>query len=40
VLLLVYAYRISAEEQMLVDRFGAAYRSYKSRTWRLVPFVW
>ena len=40
VLLLVYAYRISAEEQMLVDRFGDAYRSYKSRTWRLVPFVW
>ena len=40
VLLLVYAYRISAEEQMLVDHFGDAYRTYKARTWRLVPFVW
>lgn len=40
VLLLVYAYRINAEEQMLVDRFGDAYLSYSSRTWRLVPFVW
>ena len=40
VLLPVYAYRISAEEQMLVDHFGDAYRTYKARTWRLVPFVW
>src|SRR3954471_8214826 len=40
VLLPVYAYRIGAEEQMLVDHFGDAYRTYKARTWRLVPFVW
>ena len=40
VLLPVYAYRISAEEQMLVDHFGDAYRTYRARTWRLVPFVW
>src|SRR3954452_8789348 len=40
VLLPVYAYRISAEEQMLVDHFGDAYRTYRGRTWRLVPFVW
>lgn len=40
VLLLVYAYRISAEEQMLVDHFGDEYRAYKARTWRLVPFIW
>jgi protein-S-isoprenylcysteine O-methyltransferase len=40
VLAAVYAYRISAEEQMLVDHFGDAYRAYKTRTWRLVPFVW
>jgi protein-S-isoprenylcysteine O-methyltransferase len=39
-LLLVYAYRISAEEQMLVGHFGDAYQSYRARTWRLVPFVW
>jgi protein-S-isoprenylcysteine O-methyltransferase len=39
-LLLVYAYRINAEEQMLVDHFGDAYQTYRSHTWRLVPFVW
>ena len=39
-LLLVYTYRISAEERMLVDHFGDAYRAYKTRTWRLVPYVW
>ena len=36
----VYVYRISAEEQMLVEHFGDPYRTYKSRTWRLLPFVW
>lgn len=40
VLLLVYVYRISAEEQMLVEHFGDPYRSYQARTWRLLPFVW
>jgi protein-S-isoprenylcysteine O-methyltransferase Ste14 len=40
VLLGVYAYRIGAEEQMLVGHFGDEYREYKARTWRLVPFVW
>ncbi len=39
-LALVYAYRIRAEEAMLSDHFGDAYRAYKTRTWRLVPFVW
>ena len=28
------------EEQMLVDHFGDAYRTYAARTWRLLPFVW
>ncbi|HTL84258.1 MAG TPA: isoprenylcysteine carboxylmethyltransferase family protein [Acidimicrobiia bacterium] len=40
VLFAVYAYRISAEEQMLVNHFGDAYRVYKARTWRLVPYIW
>src|SRR3954451_22819326 len=40
VLLLVYAYRINAEEEMLADHFGDAYEAYQARTWRLVPFVW
>jgi protein-S-isoprenylcysteine O-methyltransferase len=39
-LFLVYAYRINAEEQMLVNHFGDAYRAYKTRTWRLVPYIW
>lgn len=39
-LIFVYAYRISAEEEMLIDHFGDAYRAYKARTWRLVPLVW
>ena len=40
VLLVVYVYRISAEEQMLLEHLGDPYRSYKARTWRLLPFVW
>jgi protein-S-isoprenylcysteine O-methyltransferase len=40
VLVLVYAYRIRAEEQMLIEHFGDPYRSYRARTWRLLPFVW
>jgi protein-S-isoprenylcysteine O-methyltransferase len=40
VLAAVYMYRINAEEQMLDQHFGSAYESYKSQTWRLVPFVW
>ena len=40
VLIGVYAYRIHAEERMLDEHFGDAYRAYKTHTWRLVPFVW
>ena len=36
----VYAYRIDAEERMLAQHFGDAYRAYKARTWRLVPYIW
>ncbi|HZX56911.1 MAG TPA: isoprenylcysteine carboxylmethyltransferase family protein, partial [Ilumatobacteraceae bacterium] len=39
-LVVVYAYRISTEERMLLQHFGDPYRSYKTRTWRLLPFVW
>ena len=39
-LLVVYRYRIRAEEDMLEEHFGEAYRSYKTRTWRLVPLFW
>jgi protein-S-isoprenylcysteine O-methyltransferase len=40
ILVLVYVFRINAEEQMLVEHFGDPYRSYQARTWRLLPFVW
>jgi protein-S-isoprenylcysteine O-methyltransferase len=40
VLIAVYSYRISAEEDMLEQHFGDAYLSYKTRTWRLVPLLW
>lgn len=35
----VIGYRISVEERALVARFGAAYRAYAARTWRLFPFL-
>jgi protein-S-isoprenylcysteine O-methyltransferase Ste14 len=39
-LIVVYCYRISAEEHMLEEHFGEAYLSYETRTWRLVPLLW
>jgi protein-S-isoprenylcysteine O-methyltransferase len=35
----VIGYRISVEERLLLSRFGAEYRAYIGRTWRLFPFV-
>lgn len=32
-----YAYRIHAEEQMLLASRASAYRKYRARTWRLIP---
>ena len=31
---------MTAEEEMLIAHFGDAYRAYKMRTWRLVPYIW
>jgi protein-S-isoprenylcysteine O-methyltransferase Ste14 len=36
----VYAYRIQAEEQMLLAERGEAYGAYRTRTWRLIPFLY
>lgn len=33
-------YRIPREEQMMVDHFGARYRSYSETTYRIFPFIW
>lgn len=37
--LIAYAYRIRAEETMLLAAFGEDYRRYRSRTRRLLPFL-
>lgn len=34
-----YAYRIHAEEQMLMKRFGSEYFDYRKRVSRLIPFL-
>ncbi len=38
-LAIAYSYRIRTEERMLVEALGSAYEEYRSRSWRLVPFV-
>ncbi len=32
--------RMNAEERLLEDTFGAEYRAYRARTWRLVPYLY
>jgi protein-S-isoprenylcysteine O-methyltransferase Ste14 len=32
--------RIGAEEQMMATAFGAQYREYQERSWRIIPYVW
>ena len=39
-MLAAYGYRIGSEEAMLADSFGAEYRAYMARTWRLVPWIY
>ena len=36
----LFVYRIRVEERALVERLGAPYASYMSRTRRLVPGLW
>jgi protein-S-isoprenylcysteine O-methyltransferase Ste14 len=36
---MIVIYRISGEERMLEDQFKAEWLAYKSRTWRLIPYV-
>jgi len=35
-----YIYRIKAEEFMLEQTFGSAYRAYQRGTWRLFPLIY
>jgi protein-S-isoprenylcysteine O-methyltransferase Ste14 len=37
---LMFALRLGPEERMMEDRFGEAYREYRTATKRLVPRVW
>lgn len=37
---LMFALRLGAEERMMEDRFGEAYREYRTRSKRLIPGVW
>jgi protein-S-isoprenylcysteine O-methyltransferase Ste14 len=32
--------RMNAEEALLESEFGEEYRSYRRRTWRLVPWIY
>ncbi len=38
-MLFAHAYRVRKEEQVLLEKLGDGYRSYKARTGRFVPFV-
>jgi protein-S-isoprenylcysteine O-methyltransferase Ste14 len=40
IFVIVYLYRISVEERMLVEELGDDYVQYKRRTHRFVPFVY
>ena len=35
-----YIHRITIEERALLAELGDAYRAYRERTWRLLPFVY
>ncbi len=39
-MLAVVLARIQAEERLLSESFGAEYDAYRTRTWRLVPYVY
>ena len=37
---IAYSYRIRVEEDMLFVMLGAAYQSYRAKTWRLIPLIY
>lgn len=37
---ILFACRVRAEEQMMLDQFSSEYRAYMARTDRLVPWIW
>jgi len=38
-LVLIYSYRIYAEEKMMLEQFGNEYKEYMKESWRLIPYV-
>jgi len=38
--LVMYVFRIRAEEAMLQGAFGQEFVEYKKRSWALIPFIW
>jgi protein-S-isoprenylcysteine O-methyltransferase Ste14 len=37
---LLFALRIGPEERMMEEAFGEEYRAYRSRTWRVIPYIY
>jgi protein-S-isoprenylcysteine O-methyltransferase Ste14 len=37
---ILFAFRVRAEERMMIEGFGAEYVAYSARTSRLIPGVW
>ena len=37
---ILFAFRIRAEEKMMLDTFGKDYEEYRARTKRLLPGLW
>lgn len=37
---LAYRYRIKIEEEAMAEYFGKEYEQYRSKTWRLIPFIY
>jgi protein-S-isoprenylcysteine O-methyltransferase Ste14 len=35
--MLMYAFRVSKEEEMMISRFGETYRQYMKKTGRIFP---
>ena len=37
---ILFAFRVGAEERMMIEEFGREYEVYMAQTKRLIPFVW
>jgi protein-S-isoprenylcysteine O-methyltransferase Ste14 len=37
---LLFALRVGQEERMMEEAFGDEYRSYRDRTWRIIPYLY